>query len=140
MPSPTSADTTPTSVTFGISCPLAIICVPTRMSKLRSRKLVQDVFELPLAGDRIAIEPGNLRRGKFRVQLIFHALGPRAHEMNVLALAFRANRRNLFGISAVMAKQTAVAAVPRQREGAVDAFDRARRRSGRPRSSKIRGG
>ncbi len=31
-PRPTSADTTPTSVTDGKSCPFAIICVPTRMS------------------------------------------------------------------------------------------------------------
>ena len=31
-PSPTSASTTPTSVTRGKSWPLAIICVPTRMS------------------------------------------------------------------------------------------------------------
>ena len=82
---------------------------------MRSRKLLQNVFELPFAGDRVAVEPGDARFGKFGVQFVFHALRPDAHEMNVLALAFRANGRHLFRIAAVMAEQPAVAPVPGQR-------------------------
>jgi len=54
-PSPTSADTTPTNVTLGISCPLAIICVAHQNVVAALAKIVKNGLVLPLAGDGVAV-------------------------------------------------------------------------------------
>ncbi len=66
MPSPRSADTTPTSVTRGKSCPLAIICVPTsRSSSPRpnraSTSWIAPRFCIVSRSTRPARMPGNRR-------------------------------------------------------------------------------
>ena len=56
-PSPTSAETTPTSVTRGKSCPFAIICVPTSTSIVAGGHRSQNVGRCALAAHGVAIEP-----------------------------------------------------------------------------------
>ena len=61
---PTSASTTPTSVTLGKSKPLAIICVPSRMSTSPRADAVEDLGVRPLAARRVDVHARDARRRK----------------------------------------------------------------------------
>ena len=116
-----SARTMPTKVTLGMSWPLAIIWVPTRMSMSPERKRWRISSKAPLGGGAVAIEPGDARAGKMLVQFVFNAFGASAEELNVFAMALGADGWNLFGEPAHVAEHAAVAAVQGQHDGAVGA-------------------
>ncbi len=85
-------------------------------------KPLQDGFVLALGGDRVAIQPRDPRFGKLVVQLLFHLLRADPQKVDVFALALGAVRGHALGVVAVMAQQTAVAAVKRERDGTVHAL------------------
>ena len=85
QPRPISADITPTRVTLGMSWPLAIICVPTRMSN-SFRENPEGWFRNgacrpPYRGPCARCAPG-----KFAVQFVFDALASDPNKLNIFAL------------------------------------------------------
>ena len=82
----------------------------------------QDGLEMAAAEDRVAVHARDAGFGELLVQLVFDALGAHAHEVQVLALAARAQGGDLGGVVAVVAQQAALAPVVGQGDGAVDAL------------------
>src|SRR5215472_17908579 len=85
-------------------------------------EIAQDVFELALAGYGIAVEPRDARLREFRVQFILNTLRTQPKKVDVFTLTFGADARDFLGVSAIVAEQAAISAMPRQGDGAVDAL------------------
>ena len=79
--SPASTETTPTSVTFGKSWPLAIICVPTSMSSSPAAKREDGLLVDRAARGRVAVEPRDAQGGEALLQNLLDLLGALADEV-----------------------------------------------------------
>ena len=80
--SPWSAFSTTTSVTFGKSCPLVSICVPTRMRiSLRSTR-ASVCFQLALAAHAVAIDARERRIGEQLAHRFLDALSALADRLD----------------------------------------------------------
>ena len=83
---------------------------------------MQNRLEVPLPAYGIAVKSRNPGRWEHPVQLILHLLRSRAQKIQMLAPALRASIRHLLRIGAIVAQQTPVSAVIRQRHRTVDTF------------------
>ena len=128
MPRPTSAETTPTSVTRGKSWPLAIICVPTSTSMSPRLNRPSRSVSAPLR--RMASRSSRATRapGQRAPHLDFHALGAEARLVEIRPRAQRADGRHARRVVAVVAPRAArrALAVHDERHAAVGTVHRAR--------------
>ncbi len=128
-PRPTSAETTPTSVTRGKSWPLAIICVPTSTS-ISPRAEPREQRRRPRRACRIVSRSSRATRaaGTRGAHLLLDPLGAEAGLLEVRRGALRAGRRHASPSSCSSGSGRARrprARVDRQRDAAVRALDRA---------------
>src|SRR5512133_821676 len=103
-----SAFTTPTRVTPGKSCPLAIIWVPIRIS-------AEQPVVAALAGGRVAVHTHNPRRRQQFPQVTFNPLGAGTQVLHLQRAAGRTDAGGRDGIIAVVADALASLAVEGQR-------------------------
>src|SRR4030081_940827 len=78
---------------------------------------------MALAGNGVAIEARDASFRQLAMQLLFHFLRAESEKINVLALALGTLRGDLFGVVAIVAQHTAVAAVEGEGQRAVDTVD-----------------
>ncbi len=123
-PRPTSAEITPTSVTRGKSCPLAIICVPTSTSSSRRANFASSALMAP----RRLIVSRSTRAtrapGKALPDFRLDALGAEANLLDELAAAVRAGLGQRRRVVAVVAARAVRRAMHRQRHAAVRTVER----------------
>src|SRR5687768_17353755 len=84
---------------------------------------LEQSLKVALSAYRVTIHSRNAGFGKLAMQLILHFFRSDAEKLHVLASAFRADGRDLFGIVAVVAEHAPIAAVVGERDRAVHAGD-----------------
>ena len=115
---------TPTSVTLGKSCPLAIICVPTSTSSSRAANLASSARDGAAAADGVAIDAADARAGKERAHLGLDPLGAEPELLEIRPGALAADLRQRRRVVAVVAARAARGLVDGQRHAAVRALER----------------
>ena len=99
---PTSASTTPTSVTFGKSNPLAIICVPSRHVHFAAADAVEDLGVRPFAARRVHVHARDVRRRKPVGQQPLDLLCAEPALPHHRARTARTGARQLLGVPAIV--------------------------------------
>ena len=107
----------------GMSCPLAIICVPTSMSNVCSRNSGRNRLEMPFPADGIAIHPRDARCRE-RWCSSSSTFSSRSRGSRCARYRISGKRHGtLLGVVAVVAKHAAVAPMKRECHRTVDALD-----------------
>ena len=138
--SPTSALTTPTSVTLGKSSPLAIICVPIRMWISPSRNAASTRPWLPGPPHRVAVHAPHDVVREHLLDLRLQFLRAESLVAHRRLAAQRAVLRRRLLVAAVVAEHHVALLVVRQAQVAEAARSRCGRTTGNECASRSRGG
>ena len=116
-----SAESTPTSVTFGMSCPLATICVPISTLYLPLEK----AFKISSCANLRSVESWSMRKTftSGSAAICASAFCVRCRKILCAAVAFRAFFRHRQGVAAVMAAHGFSFFMVNQSHGAVRAHN-----------------